>query len=478
MLLPYLLDGDSRALDATGTGRTTLAWLMLDGFESTNRLGYLWVEFRMSGGDDRYLTFGAAVRASKSTKRAVPFFFTTPLRVGSELRLVDAGGGPLPVERLKEVVGAENVTDRAVEHRARVARELFGITDVTRYRNLTQLLHRLRRPTVGDRIESGGLASLLSETLPGLDDDVVEKVARNLHDLDTVREELGRLERTDQALRTFLRGYGRYLAGVLHRAADDVTGELESLAARRREAGDAAKRTADLRGREKAARERFEELVRRERDAREVLHTLQTSPAYLGLKDLRELRETVDARRDAAATAFAALGTAHDAEEDAAVRLGEGADQLGGRFGELAAEHRGLLSRAERAGFPAGHLGEAVGLPRVTLGEPADAELTGPGGEVRTVRHRPVSAVDVPGAESGLAGWADRLDGAVPVARQRNRMVAEVIRLFDVAEEARAAADAPTANASGWRGRPRTQRSCSSARATRSRRKASDTPRK
>ncbi|MBE1532263.1 TIGR02680 family protein [Actinomadura algeriensis] len=442
MLLPYLLDGDSRALDATGTGRTTLAWLMLDGFEPTNRLGYLWVEFRMPGdGDDRFLTFGAAVRASKSTKRAVPFFFATPLRVGSELRLVDAGGAPLPVERLKEVVGAENVTDRAVEHRARVARELFGITDVTRYRNLTQLLHRLRRPTVGDRIESGGLASLLSETLPGLDDDVVEKVARNLHDLDTVREELGRLERTDQALRTFLQGYARYLAGVLHRAADDVTGELEALAARRREAGDAAKRTAELRGAEKEAGDRLEELVRRERDARGELHTLQTSPAYLGLKDLRELRETVEARRDAARTAFAALGSAHDAEEDAAVRLGEGAGQLGGRFGELAAEHRELLARAERAGLPAGHLGEAVGLPRVTLGGMVDAELTGPGGEVRTVRHRPVSAVDVAGAESGLAGWAARLDGAVPVARQRNRTVGEVAGLFEVADEAKAAAD-------------------------------------
>src|ERR1700760_3972281 len=55
MLLPYLLDGDSRALDATGTGRTTLVWLMLDGFEQTNRLGYLWVEFRgtADGGDHR-----------------------------------------------------------------------------------------------------------------------------------------------------------------------------------------------------------------------------------------------------------------------------------------------------------------------------------------------------------------------------------------------------------------------------------------
>ncbi|MFV2172045.1 TIGR02680 family protein [Actinomadura sp. LOL_016] len=442
MLLPYLLDGDSRALDATGTGRTTLGWLMLDGFESTNRLGYLWVEFRMSAdGEDRYLTFGAAVRASKSTKRAVPFFFTTPLRVGSDLSLVDAGGAPLPVERLKGVVGAGNVTDRAVEHRARVARELFGINDVTRYRNLTQLLHRLRRPTVGDRIESGGLASLLSETLPGLDDDVVEKVARNLHDLDTVREELGRLERTDQALGTFLQSYAGYLAGVLHRAADDVTGELEALTARRREAGDAAKRTAGLRDAEKEARGRLDTLLQRERDARGELHALQTSPAYLGLKDLRELRETVDARRDAAGTAFTALGTAHDAEEDAAVRLGEGAGQLGGRFGELAAEHRELLSRAERAGLPAGHLGEAVGLPRVSLGGVVDTELTGPGGEVRKVRHGPVAAVDAAAAESGLSGWAARLDGAVPVARRRARMVGEVVRLFDAADEAGAAAD-------------------------------------
>ena len=196
MLLPYLLDGDSRALDATGTGRTTLVWLMLDGFEQTNRLGYLWVEFRRSmyTGDHEYLTLGAAVRASKSTKKAVPVFFVTPLRVGEDLPLVEAGR-PLPVDRLKEIVGADNVTDRAVQHRSRVARELFGITDPTRYRNLTQLLHRLRRPTVGDRIESGGVTSLLSETLPGLDDDMVEKVARNLHDLDAVRAEGARPDR-------------------------------------------------------------------------------------------------------------------------------------------------------------------------------------------------------------------------------------------------------------------------------------------
>ena len=86
MLLPYLLDGDARALDATGTGRTTLVWLMLDGVEQTNRMGYLWVEFRRpaneAGAQEEFLTLGAAIRASKSTGRAVPAFFITPLRVG------------------------------------------------------------------------------------------------------------------------------------------------------------------------------------------------------------------------------------------------------------------------------------------------------------------------------------------------------------------------------------------------------------
>lgn len=98
MLLPYLLDGDSRALDATGTGRTTLVWLMLDGFEQTNRLGYLWVEFRRPSEDEggyRYLTLGAAIRASKSTNRAVPAFFVTPFRVGEDLQLVE-GAAPCP----------------------------------------------------------------------------------------------------------------------------------------------------------------------------------------------------------------------------------------------------------------------------------------------------------------------------------------------------------------------------------------------
>ncbi|MFF3787612.1 TIGR02680 family protein [Streptomyces sp. NPDC001933] len=441
MLLPYLLDGDSRALDATGTGRTTLAWLMLDGFEQTNRLGYLWVEFRGTneGGDHRYLTLGAAIRASKSTQRALPTFFVTPLRVGEDLHLVEAGK-PLPVDRLKAIVGPDNATDRAVGHRARVARDLFGITDATRYRNLTQLLHRLRRPTVGDRIEHGGLASLLSETLPGLDEEVVEKVARNLHDLDAVRDELGRLERTDAALRTFLADYRRYLAGVLRASARNVSRELDALSQRRRTAGDAAQRTGDLKRREEESEAGLVTLHEEERTARTELAALHASHAYRSLRELSERRSTMEALHATAMTAFTALLNAHEAQGGAAERLAEGVEDLGSRLTELGTEHRELLSQAEKARLPAGHLGDAVALPRTVRSQAAQAELTSPDGVPQTVRHRPVVRVDTTTTEAGLRSWQGQLEDAEAVVRNRTRVVQEVTRLSSQADEARARA--------------------------------------
>lgn len=441
MLLPYLLDGDARALDATGTGRTTLAWLMLDGIEQTNRLGYLWVEFRRTADDgaDHHLTLGAAIRASKSTQKALPTFFVTPLRVGTDLEPVQAGK-PLPIDRLKEVVGAENTTDSPVTHRSRVAQKLFGITDPTRYRSLTQLLHRLRRPTVGDRIEHGGLASLLSETLPGLDEDVVEKVARNLHDLDAVRDELGRLERTDGALRTFLTSYRDYLSGVLRTSAQRVERELDRLARCRRAAGDAGQHTSDLRGREEGAVQQLAALREEEQAARTDLAALHASHAYRSLRELSERRGTVEALATAAAAAFTTLRHAHDAEEGAAERLAEGLAHLGDRLTELRTEHGGLLGQAERAGLPAGHLGQPVALPRTVRFQDGEVELTAPDGTTQTVRHRPVPGVDTATTREGLRAWQEQLGEAEAVVRNRGRMVEEVTRLATVAETARAEA--------------------------------------
>ncbi|MET9523262.1 TIGR02680 family protein [Streptomyces coeruleorubidus] len=442
MLLPYLLDGDARALDATGTGRTTLAWLMLDGFEQTNRLGYLWLEFVRTDehGNDHHLTIGAAIRGSQSTKTAKPFFFTTRLRIGEDLDLAPAGR-PLPIDQLKSLVGSENVTDRAVEHRARVARELFGLTDPARYRNLLHLLHRLRRPTIGDRIDSGGLVSVLAETLPALDDEVVEKVARNLDDLDSVRAYLGRLERTDQALRTFLTNYRGYLHGVLRSRTDQVTGELEQLTEHRRSAGDAARRAEGLREREQELDARIETLTSESSAAETDLTALHASTGYRSLQELGEKRATVTALHSAAVTAFKAVRQAHSNQEEAGRRLTAEARRLGGELVELGTTHGELVREAERSGIDPVHLGEPVATPVAPVTPATTAELTAPEGDFHLVRHSEVLAVDTETCTTALQAWDARLDVAQPVIRNRVRFVTELGALIERSGEAQRQAD-------------------------------------
>ncbi|MFC4468425.1 TIGR02680 family protein [Streptomyces xiangluensis] len=437
MLLPYLLDGDARALDATGTGRTTLLWLMLDGFEQTNRLGYLWVEFVRTDeeGDDHHLTLGAAIRASQSTRTAKPFFFVTPLRVGEDLHLAPAGQ-PLPVDQLKSLVGAENVTDRAVEHRARVARHLFGLTDPARYRNLLHLLHRLRRPTIGDRIDSGGLVSVLAETLPALDDEIVDKVARNLDDLDAVRADLGRLERTDEALRTFLTGYRGYLHGALRRRADGVSGELERLAEHRRAAAEAAKKAAELRTSEDELAARLDVLRAESEAAQTDLAALHDSAAYRSLQELAEKRATVTALHSAAATAFKALRQAHSTQEEVGRRLTDEAGRLGEELVELGTVHGELLREAERSGLDPVHLGEPAEVPVTPVAAGAAAELTAPDGDFHFIRHSEVLAVDTEACADALHVWDTQLDAAGPVIRNRARAVTELVALMEKSRQA------------------------------------------
>ncbi|NEB12924.1 TIGR02680 family protein [Streptomyces coelicoflavus] len=442
MLLPYLLDGDARALDATGTGRTTLTWLMLDGYAQTNRLGYLWLEFARTDeeGNDRHLTVGAAVRASQSTKTAKPFFFTTRLRIGEDLDLAPAGH-PLPVDRLKTQVGPENVTDRAVEHRARVARDLFGLTDPARYRNLLHLLHRLRRPTIGDRIDSGGLVSVLAETLPALDDEVVEKVARNLDDLDSVRAYLGRLERTDRALRTFLTGYRGYLHGALRRRTDRTSGELQRLTEHRRSAGDAAREAEALREREQQLDGRVETLENEARAAETDLTALHAGAGYRSLRELGEKRATVTALHSAAGAAFKAVRQAHSNEEEAGRRLTAETGRLGQELIELTTGHGELLRYAERSGVDPVHLGEPVATPAVPVAPATTAELTAPEGDLHLVRHSEVPAVDTEICSTALHAWDARLDAAQPVIRNRTRFATELGALIERSATAQREAD-------------------------------------
>ena len=69
VLLPFLLDGDTRTIDASGRDRTTVGWLMSDGRDPGNHVGYVWLELRFTDEDgvDRFCTLGAGLKSSSST---------------------------------------------------------------------------------------------------------------------------------------------------------------------------------------------------------------------------------------------------------------------------------------------------------------------------------------------------------------------------------------------------------------------------
>ena len=119
VLLPFLLDGETRSIDAAGRDRTSVFWLMTDGRGPGNHVGYVWLELRCSDedGGDRFVTLGAGLKASTSTRsHSCWFFLAEDVRVGVDLDL----GPEVSAERLRELLGPDAVTT-AAEHRRRVA---------------------------------------------------------------------------------------------------------------------------------------------------------------------------------------------------------------------------------------------------------------------------------------------------------------------------------------------------------------------
>jgi uncharacterized protein (TIGR02680 family) len=424
VLLPFLLDGDPRRIDSTGSGKTTLRWLMLDGWTGgTNRLGYLWLEFTRVDDEGRTgrLTVGAAIKASTSTGDAKATYFVTPLSAVDDLALSDPRNRP-GIDRLRELVRPENCFERPTEYRARVARDLFGITDLGRYRNLVHLLHGLRRPTIGDRIEAGELAKVLTEGLPPLDDDVIDEVARNLDDLDAVRAELARLERTETALTTFLTGYRGYLRGVLRGRVTVVRGALEELGRRRRAAGDADRLFARCRQAETVARTEVGRWERALGDADADLRALRNSAAYHALDDLRARRQTVDAMTETARGAWQAAELARTSERNVAERLGTDTEDLGAELTALGEAARDAAGRARSCGLADSLIDHPPAPVRAVLATPHVDTLTGLDGRPVEVS-RPAAHIVEPATGQALTTWRGRLVEVDTVAGTRQRAV-------------------------------------------------------
>jgi uncharacterized protein (TIGR02680 family) len=392
VLLPFLLDGDTRAIDAAGRDRTTVYWLMTDGREPGNHVGYLWLELRMTtdDGEDRFCTLGAGLKASPSTRQASTWWFMTEdARVGVDLHL----SPEVSAEKLRERLGSEAVT-AAAEHRRRVAQRLFGLNDEARYANLLHLLHRLRDPNIGNRIEVGELAAVLRDALPPPSDQAIENAAQRFDDLDQVKAQLERMQRTADALKRFLDTYRGYARTVVRDRTQRVLDAANEYRRRERKAKQAAEENEAAAAARQAADDEVRRLGDDETRAVRELEGLRASDAYKEHQNLADRRHAVEAKE----------GSASSAEQ--------AATDLQGVAEEAAADEEEARQRAVRA--------EAV----VTNARP---QL------LRLAREAAVDQMVIPVDGDGMAH-------ALTVAEGRRRAAEQIGALAETAREAKAAA--------------------------------------
>lgn len=350
MLLPYLLDGDRKRMDATGAGKVNLDELMRTGAgDQENRVGYLWLELACPEG---HFTIGAHIRYSTAAHRSEVHLFTTGLRVGDGLTLVDEHRMPLARDDLITAVGAGRVTRSPEEHRDTVRAEVFGLRGDSgrdRYTGLLQLLHTLRSPDVGNRIDEGRLPQILSDALPPLSENLLTTAGDRLDGLTETRTAQEHLEQTQGRLEQFHEVYRRYATGVLREATDAAARAADRVSATLTELADADADAADLEAQSAAAdtrlRERRDQLDELERAVR----GLESRPLFRDADDLAQRRATVTALGDAAEQALDSASRSRHHEQVGADLASEHLDELTqavSRTAELLADAKARLAAA------------------------------------------------------------------------------------------------------------------------------------
>ncbi|MBF6301574.1 TIGR02680 family protein [Nocardia amamiensis] len=368
MLLPFLLDADRRRMDATGSQKVSLDELMKTGARGqTNRVGYLWLELqRPSEPRDtvEFLTLGAHIKYSASAHRSEVLFFTTSKRVGEQLPLLSGDREVLSRDRLHALIGTENLTD-AEGHRDNVRGKVFGLrgdADRDRFTGLIQLLHTLRSPDVGNRIDEGKLPQILSDALPPLSEQTLQTAGERLDGLTETRLAQQQLVETLDHVRRFHAVYGSYAAGVLTESATALRKAAKELGTAQDTRNDLTEQGERLRARLSSAEATIVELTDEETELKTSIESLHEAPQFKERADLVPRENALEALRQTAEQALQIARRARTDEADAAERFAEYRTELRSDSDAAATTLTRAVARLADSRIPHGTLPASITL--------------------------------------------------------------------------------------------------------------------
>jgi uncharacterized protein (TIGR02680 family) len=374
MLLPFLLDADRRRMDATGAARVSLEELMRTGEQGqANRTGYLWLELARPG---QHLTVGALVRHSQSASSSKVWYFTTPLRVGEELRLMSATREPLSRDALTELIGAERITESTHTHRDHIRTLVFGLhgdAGRDRFDGLLQLVHTLRAPDVGNRIDEGRLPQILLESLPPLQEDALSRAGEQLDGLTETRLAQRRLEDSAREVDKFLGVYRRYAAETLRTRAQETLSAATAVTDARNLAVQRAGELAALQEESERRAAAVQQLTEEQDEIAAALRAIEKREIFKTADDLVQRDRTVAELARSADQSLAEAGRGRDHHARAVRDAGRALGELLTATSEAAAALAATRGALADAGLPTAGLPEEIRT--VERAEGADSAL-------------------------------------------------------------------------------------------------------
>ena len=298
MLLPFLLEADTRRIDAAGEQMGVLRSWMLSGREEQQPQGYLWIELRHG---DRHLAFGCGIRANRTTERVTTWWFVTDRRPGIDLALVQQRTA-ISLDALRTEIGSNGTVytqDQRAAYRADLANQLYGGADLDQH---LRLLHVVRNPRVGDRIDHD-LPRYLEGALPQLSESALDDAAQPLEDLEEHRRNVEDLTTTSTTLDALAAVYQAYARTEIHRRTADALATVTE-ADRRKRAETAARDTHRAAVEAEAAAAAEVERVEHDQERLRVeIDALKASDAYRSGTELVDLRAHVRSLEDQLANA-------------------------------------------------------------------------------------------------------------------------------------------------------------------------------
>ena len=411
MLLPFLIDADVRRIDAAGEQTGVLRSWMLSGREEPNPVGYLWIEFARvdhETGEIDYFVCGCGIRASAATDRVTTWWFATDQRPGFDFALLDRRT-PISVDTLRSTLGPQAVFthDKRADYRAEVRARLFGGADLDRH---IRLLHTVRSPRVGDRIDVD-LPAYLVGALPQLSEAALTDAAQPLEDLDEHRNNVAALRLTTEALEGMSVIYQSYARSELRSRAAHTEDLHRDVRTARRTHATASETAAAAAAALKQAEADVENLETQDVRFEAELQALRERPAYLQGAELVHLRDHVASLAREAQTA----------ESDSAEfgrRRGESARRIATCYRTFTEASLALHSQLEEIGATAtqSRIASPPPVPTVVTNSELEPDI----GEVQ-----------IPGSVLDLSSLRSFLTRVVTEAELRRTDITEVVTVLD-----------------------------------------------